>query len=326
MTAVNAADTRDGSTWPPLPLAAWSDTYATLHMWTQIVGKTRLALAPMANHWWQVPLYVSARGLTTSAIPYQGRTFDVEFDFIDHALTARASGGATRTMPLTPRSVADFHGAYMALLHSLGIDVQIVPVPVEVEIAIPFAEDHTHASYEAEAVNRWWCILVQTERVFERFRNRFLGKTSPTHFFWGSFDLAHTRFSGRPAPRHPGGAPHCPDYVMVEAYSHECSSVGFWPGSGVVAEPAFYAYTYPEPAEYPRAPLLPAGAAYNADFRECILPYNVVRTAASPDDALLAFCQSTYDAAANTGAWDRAALDRPRDLWKGPPSAPREGS
>jgi len=301
--------------WPELPLAEWQDTYATLHMWTQIVGKTRLALAPMENHWWQVALYVTPRGLTTSAIPYGERTFAVDFDFIDHTLWVRASDGATRGLALVARSVADFYAEYMAVLRALGIEVALMPSPVEVQTAIPFAEDREHAAYDPDAARRCWQILLQTDRVLKRFRGRFVGKASPVHFFWGSFDLAATRFSGRRAPRHGGGAPNCPDYVMVEAYSHECSSCGFWPGAGAIAEPAFYAYAYPEPAGYADHVVRPQGAYYHRDMREFVLPYEVVRGASAPDELLLEFAQSTYDAAAEHGRWDRAALDRARDEW-----------
>ena len=302
----------DAEAWPPLPFDAWRETCATLHMWLQIVGKTRLALAPMENHWWQVALYVTPRGLTTSAMPYGSRTFSADFDFLDHRLYLRKSDGATRTVPLMPQSVADFYAAYLASLRSLGLEVRIRPVPVEVERAIPFEEDGEHASYDAEAANRCWRLLVQADRVLKRFRGRFLGKASPVHFFWGSFDLAATRFSGRPAPQHPGGAPNCPDYVMQEAYSRECSSCGFWPGGGAVAEPAFYAYSYPEPDGFRDYPVRPATARYDRDLREFVLPYEAVRAAASPDDAVLDFLQSTYEAAAESGRWDRAALERPR--------------
>ena len=301
--------------WPALPLAEWQDTYATLHMWTQIVGKTRLALAPMQNHWWQVALYVTPRGLTTSAIPYGERTFAVDFDFIDHTLWVRASDGATRGVALVARSVAEFYAEYMAVLRSLGFEVALVPSPVEVQTAIPFAEDREHAAYDPDAAKRCWQILLQADRVLKRFRGRFLGKASPVHFFWGSFDLAATRFSARRAPRHGGGAPNCPDYVMVEAYSHECSSCGFWPGAGAIAEPAFYAYAYPEPAGYADHVVRPQGAYYHRDMREFVLPYEVVRGASAPDELLLEFAQSTYDAAAEHGRWDRAALDRARNEW-----------
>jgi Family of unknown function (DUF5996) len=299
------------TSWPPLPLDGWRDTYETLHMWTQIVGKTRLALAPMENHWWQVVLYVTPRGLTTSAIPAGTRTFAVDFDFLDHHLYVRASDGATLAIPLVAQSVADFYAAYMAALRSLGIDAKIRPVPVEVETAIPFALDRKHAAYDADAATRCWRLLVQADRVLKRFHGRFGGKASPVHFFWGSFDLATTRFNGKPAPRHPGGAPNCPDYVMVEAYSHECSSVGFWPGGRGVAEPVFYAYAYPEPPGYAEHQIRPAGARYSRELGgEFILPYEAVRTAAAPDAVLLEFCQSAYDAAADLGHWDRAAFDR----------------
>ncbi len=301
--------------WPALPLAEWQDTYATLHMWMQIVGKTRLALAPMENHWWQVALYVTPRGLTTSAIPYGERTFAIDFDFIDHTLWVRASDGATRGLALVARSVAEFYAEYMAVLRSFGFEVALMASPVEVQTAIPFAEDREHAAYDPDAAKRCWQILLQTDRVLKRFRGRFLGKASPVHFFWGSFDLAATRFSGRRAPRHGGGAPNCPDYVMVEAYSHECSSWGFWPGAGAIAEPAFYSYAYPEPAGYADHVVRPRGAYYHRDMREFVLPYEAVRCAAAPDELLLEFAQSTYDAAAEHGRWDRAALDRARDEW-----------
>jgi hypothetical protein len=301
--------------WPTLPLAEWQDTCQTLHMWTQMVGKTRLALAPMENHWWQVTLYLTARGLTTSPMPVGGRTLAVDFDFIDHRLDIRSSDGAGRSIALRPRSVADFHAEYLGALRGLEAEPRMRPVPVEVEIAIPFAEDRTHSSYDPDAAHRWWRLLAHADVVLKRFRGRFLGKASPVHFFWGSFDLAATRFSGRPAPQHPGGAPNTPDYVMTEAYSHECSSCGFWPGGGPVAEPAFYAYAYPEPPEYSRHPVRPDGARYSAEMREFILPCEVVRAAADPAESLLEFLQSTYEGAADLGRWNRASLDRPRDLW-----------
>ncbi len=303
--------------WPALPLDAWRETYATLHMWTQIVGKTRLALAPMENHWWQIALYVTPRGLTTSAMPSRTRTLAVDFDFLDHQLYVRTSDGATRAIPLVPQSVAEFFAAYQAVLRSLDVDVHILPRPVEVVTAIPFAQDREHASYDADAAQRCWRVLVQADRVLKRFRGRFQGKSSPVHFFWGSFDLAATRFSGRPAPRHPGGAPNCADYVMVEAYSHECASCGFWPGSregGPLQEPAFYAYAYPEPEGFADRPVRPAGAYYHREMREFILPYDAVRRSATPDDDVLAFVQSTYEAAADQARWDRAALERPAEV------------
>jgi hypothetical protein len=314
MTSVSAG-VAGGTVWPALPFAEWQDTYHTLHMWTQIVGKTRLALAPMENHWWQIALYLTPRGLTTSAMPSGTRTFAVDFDFLDHQLYLRSSDGGTRALPLVPQSVADFYAGYMAALRSLGLEVRILPTPVEVVTAIPFAADTVHASYDADAANRCWRILVQADRVLKRFRGRFLGKASPVHFFWGSFDLAATRFSGRAAPRHPGGAPNCPDYVMEEAYSRECSSCGFWFGGGSIAEPAFYAYAYPEPAGYAERPVGPSGARYDAGMREFILPYEAVRNATAPDEMLLEFLQSTYEAAAELGGWDRDSLDRPRHAW-----------
>lgn len=301
--------------WPPLPLAEWRDTYATLHMWTQIVGKTRLAFAPMQNHWWQVTLYVTPRGLSTSAIPCGARSFEVEFDFIDHRLAIRSSNGRAEGFALAPMTVAEFYARYRAALRSLGIMPRLMASPVEVETAIPFADDRTHAAYDADAAHRCWQVLLQTERVLQRFRGRFLGKQSPAHFFWGAFDLAATRFSGRRAPPHPGGAPNCPNYVMVEAYSHECASCGFWPGGGPVAEPMFYAYAYPEPPGYAAHPVRPAAAAYDPQLREYVLPYAAVREAAEPDRMLLEFLQTAYDACAEHGRWDRAALERPAAQW-----------
>ena len=305
--------------WPDLPFESWADTHATLHMWTQIVGKTRLAHAPMMNHWWQVALYVTPRGLTTSAMPAGDgvRTFSVDFDFIDHRLDIRSSDGRSASLPLAPQSVAEFYAAYVAELTALDLEARIRPVPNEVPVAIPFAQDREHASYDANAAHVWWMIVSESQRVLERFRGRFLGKCSPTHFFWGSFDLAQTRFSGRRAPRHGGGAPNCPDYVMVEAYSHECASVGLWPGGPGTPGPAFYAYSYPEPEGYTaRARALrPAGAGYDRTMREYIMPYDVVRRASSPDDAILDFAQSAYEAAAELGNWDRAALERPKHQW-----------
>lgn len=303
---------RDGAAaWPELQLADWHATYETVHMWSQIVGKTRLAFAPPQNHWWHVAMYVTARGLTTSAIHHDAGAFAVELDFIDHRLYVRTTDGATSTVALRPRTVADFCAEYLETLGTLGIAARIRPVPVEVEHAIPFLEDTQHASYDADAAARWWRTVVACDRVFERFRTGFVGKASPVHFFWGSFDLATTRFSGRRAPPHPGGVPNCPDYVMREAYSHECSSVGFWPGGGAVEEPAFYAYAWPEPAGYSDRVVEPPNAFYHHQLGEFILPYEAVRQARSPDAALLAFCQSTYAAAADLGHWDRPALDRP---------------
>jgi Family of unknown function (DUF5996) len=296
------------SVWPELPSADWRATYATLHMWTQIVGKTRLALAPMENHWWQVALYLSARGLTTSPMPAGPRSLEIEFDFIAHRLFIRLSDGVERSLPLASMSVADFYDRYLTTLGELGVVAAIHPSPVEIEVAIPFAEDREHRTYRGEAAHQCWRILLNAHGVMKQFRGRFLGKQSPVHFFWGSFDLASTRFSGRPAPRHPGGAPNCPDRVMVEAYSHECSSCGFWPGDEN-SEPFFYAYTYPEPAGYATRPV-ETPARYDMKVREFVLPYEGLRAAANPDETLLRFFQSTYEAAADSGAWDRSALER----------------
>ena len=307
-------------TWPELPLDSWRDTYATLHMWTQIVGKTRLALAPPENHWWQVAQYVTSRGLTTSAMPFGDLTFTVEFDFLDHALNVTTSAGAIGSVRLGPQSVADFYEQYFALLLSLDLAVKIWPMPVEVENAIPFPEDRTHASYDPGAATRAWQVLVQADRLLKRFRGRFIGKASPVHFFWGSFDMAATRFSGRRAPPHRGGAPNLGDWVMQEAYSHECSSAGFWPGGGPLPEPVFYSYAYPEPKGFRSYPVEPAAARYNEALGEFVLPYEAVRAAPSPDDAVLAFLQTTYAAAADLGGWDRGALERAQNEW--PSSAP----
>jgi hypothetical protein len=278
-------------------------------MWTQIVGKTRLALAPMQNHWWQVPLYVTPRGLATSAMPWHDMAVDIEFDFLDHVLAIRTSNGDRGTMPLRPQSVADFYNEYVAELASFGIHPAIMPVPVEVETAIPFAEDDVHASYDADAARRHWRILLSVDQVLTRFKSRFTGKASSVHFFWGSFDLAMSRFSGRRAPRHRGGAPNCPDHVMVEAYSRECASFGFWPGGGAMPEPAFYAYAYPEPSGFSDAHAGPADASYVRDLGEFVLPYDAVRLASKPDDLILDFFQSAYDAAADLGQWDRPLFD-----------------
>lgn len=304
--------TSDAVAWPPLPLAEWSETRDTLHLWTQIVGKTRLALAPMVNHWWQVPLYVSARGLTTSLIPFGTSGFSVELDFIDHRLQIQREDGRAWTMALAPRSVADFYGAYMAGLRSLGIDVRIWPVPVEIADPIPFASDETHAAYDAVAAHDFWRALTQASRVLERFRGRFIGKCSPVHFFWGSFDLACTRFNGERAPLHPGGVPGLADWATREAYSHACISAGWWPGAigSPVTEPVFYAYAYPEPAGCNIAKIAPDAGFYADTMHEWILPYDAVRTAADPDAVALEFFQSTYDAAATLGHWNRASLER----------------
>jgi hypothetical protein len=295
--------------WPSLPFEEWRETCATLHMWTQVVGKVRLALAPHVNHWWQVPLYVSARGLTTSAVPYGERIFQVDFDFIAHRLVVQTGEGDERTMRLAPRTVADFYGEFMSVLRSLDIEVKIWTTPVEVADPVPFEKDETHAAYDAEYANRFWRALVQTDRVLHEFRSRFTGKCSPVHFFWGSFDLAVTRFSGRPAPPHPG-TPGVADSITREAYSHEVSSAGFWPGGEALPEPIFYSYAYPEPVGFKERAVRPEQAYYNNDFKEFVLPYEAVRLAGDPDGALLQFLQTTYEAAADSADWDRASLER----------------
>jgi Family of unknown function (DUF5996) len=306
--------------WPSLPFNEWKDSYATLHMWTQIVGKIRLVQTPWTNHSWHVPLYVTSRGLGTSPIFFGSRSCQIDFDFIDHRLLISVSDGALATIALRARPVANFYSELMATLAALGLDVKIHTMPNEQADGIPFEQDYTHASYDAPYVNRFWRALVQADRVFKEFRSRFIGKSSPVHFFWGSFDLAVTRFSGRPAPEHPGGAPHCPDWVMREAYSHELSSCGFWPGSESVPYPVFYAYAYPVPAGFGSAPVLPARAGYDGTLGEFILPYDEVRQAKSPDAMLLDFLQSTYEAAARLGNWDRQALEhQPGEIWGASP-------
>ncbi|MDR3569874.1 MAG: DUF5996 family protein [Syntrophobacteraceae bacterium] len=294
--------------WPLLPLKDWHDTYTTLHMWMQVVGKIRLKLSPMTNHWWQVPLYVTSRGLATSPIPYDMRTFEMRFDFFDHRMHIDTSDGQKRSIDLRPRPVADFYSETLHALRSLGIGVVIWTKPVEVEERIPFEQDRAHASYDPEYVFRWWRILVQVDRVFKEFRSRFIGKASPVHFFWGAFDVAVTRFSGRKAPEHPG-VPNVGRFVMVEAYSQEVSSCGFWPGAGSEAA-AFYAYAYPEPEAFHTYPVKPAEAYYDQNLREFLLPYDVVRTAQDQDGVLLSFLQSTYEAAAKLARWD-PTLERP---------------
>ena len=295
--------------WPSLPLEEWKDTYATLHMWTQIVGKIRFAQTPWINHSWHVTLYVTSRGLTTSPIPYGEKTFELGFDFIDHRLVIETSGGDVRFIELRPRSVADFYSEVMSTLRDLGLDIRIHTLPNEVADPVPFEKDEQHSSYDPDYANRFWRILVQTDRVFKEFRARFIGKCSPVHFFWGSFDMAVTRFSGRTAPPHPGGVPHLPDVVAREAYSHEVSSCGFWPG-GPVPYPVFYSYAYPAPEGFKDAPVKPSGAFYSTDLGEFLLPYDEVRKAKRPGEVLLDFLQSTYEAAANLAKWDRHALER----------------
>jgi hypothetical protein len=290
--------------WPALPYERWKDTYATLHMWSQIVGKITLALAPPVNHSWGIAMHVSSCGLTTPLLPHGTRAFTMEFDFVDHQLHIRTSDGIDRALPLAAQCVADFYRAVMGLLDEMGLSVKIWPMPVEIPSPVRFTDDRDHCEYDPVMANRCWRILVQVDRVFRGCRTGFIGKCSPVHFFWGSFDLAVTRFSGRSAPSREGPA------FMRDAYSHEVISHGFWPGSGLVLEPAFYAYAVPEPEGLKTASVRPAAAYYHAEMGEFILPYEAVRTAASPDAEIAAFVQSTYEAAATLGGWDRAALER----------------
>ncbi len=299
--------------WPSLAFEDWKDTCETLQLWTQVVGKIRLKLAPMVNQWWQVTLYVTARGLTTSAMPYQDRFVQIDFDFLDHRLVLRTSDGRRDQFPLTACSVADFYTEVMQRLRALGIDVHIWTMPSEIENAIPFERDREHHAYDAAAAQRFWRQLVQADRVMNVFRGRFLGKCSPVHFFWGSFDLAVTRFSGRAAPPLSSHSPNLGDWVMREAYSHEVSSCGFWPGNGGYGKAAFYAYAYPEPAGFGDAPV-PPPAAYDKNAGQFLLPYDAVRSADDPDELLLAFLQSTYEACADRAHWDRQALERQRPV------------
>ena len=298
--------------WPALPLAAWQDTCATLHLWTQIVGKVRHSQSPPLPHCWSDTLYVTARGLTTSPIPSGTRVFEIEFDFIDHRLLIHTAEGAVETFPLEPQSVASFYRRLWGSFGRLGLEIRIYGLPNEVADPIPFAQDERHASYDADYANRFWRVLLQADRLFKRFRAQYLGKSSAVHFFWGAPDLAVTRFSGRLAPVHPGGIPNLPDRVTRDAYSHEVSSCGFWPGGGAIEDPAFYSYAYPAPPGFADARVEPAAAFYSKELGEFILPYDAVRTAALPDETLVAFLQSTYEAAANLGGWDRASLDKPR--------------
>jgi len=291
--------------WPTLPLDSWKDTYATLHMWTQMVGKVRLRLTPLVNHWWNVPLYVSARGLTTSRVPYGQRSFELRFDFMRHQFVLETTDGILKTLPLLPRSVAEFYGEFMGMLGSAGIEVKIWPMPVEVPNPIPFDQDQVHHSYDPVAVEKFWRILLSVDSVFNQFRSGFIGKCSPVHFFWGSFDLAVTRFSGRRAPERPGADP-----ITREAYSHEVSSVGFWPGGGDVKDAAFYSYMAPEPQGFKDTPVRPDAAHYEKQLGEFLLMYEDVRKAESPTTTLLDFCQSTYEAGARLSNWDRKALER----------------
>jgi hypothetical protein len=306
---LNPMDDAD-AIWPDVTYSAWSDTLATLHLWTQILGKIRLTLTPWLNHSWHVPLYVTARGLGTSPIPLGTEIFDIEFDFVGHRLTVRTSLGAERSLPLRPQSVADFFSATIDLLDNVGVVVAIKETPNEVPNPIRFSDDRTHAAYDAGAAHRFWRALMQADRIFKLFRTGFVGKASPVHFFWGSFDLAVTRFSGRRAPLHPGGAPGLPDAVTREAYSHEVSSAGFWPGNEAFPRAAFYSYAYPEPPGFRDRPVAP-GAAFDTTLGEFILPYDTVARAPDPDALLLDFLSTTYVAAAEAAGWDRAALECP---------------
>src|SRR5438067_5099626 len=308
MTGRNTMSTR--TTWPDLPLAAWSETCDTLQLWTQIVGKVRIALTPLINHWWNATFLVNARGLTAPAMPYGGRTFDVTFDFVHHRLLIETSDGNIESFLLEPMAVADFYAEFMQRLRRLGIDVRIWTMPGEIENAIAFNRDRTHAQYDAAYAQKFWLALLQASRVMHEFRARFIGKASPVHFFWGSFDLAVTRFSGRTAPPPKGATPNVASWVMAEAYSHEVSSCGFWPGNGGYGRAAFYVYAYPEPAGYGDTRLSMGEAFYDGALGQFILPYDAVRQARDPDRLLLAFLQETYAAAAELGEWDRKALER----------------
>jgi hypothetical protein len=308
------AEWQGAEQWPALDYRAGRDTVETLHMWMQIVGKIRMAQMPWINHSWHVTLYLTAHGLTTSPMPHDARTFQIDFDFIEHRLIIQTSDGATRMLALRPRSVAVFYEELFSKLAELGLDVKIHTTPNEVVDAIPFEQDHRHASYDAAYANLLWRAMARADCVFKDFRARFIGKCSPVHFFWGSFDLAVTRFSGRTAPEHPGGIPNLPDWVAREAYSHEVSSCGLWPGGEAMPQAVFYSYAYPEPPGFSTAPLRPDKAFYDGTLREFILPYDAVREAASPDATLLEFLQDSYEAAANLGLWDRPALERAADL------------
>jgi len=300
----------DNPAWPDLPFSAWSDTCNTLHLWTQIAGKVRIARTPLVNHWWNATFYVTARGLAAPAMPCPGGTFDIVFDFVAHRLIVATSDGRTEGFALAPMAVAEFYAAFMAALRKLGIDVRIWTMPSEIENATPFDRDRTHAQYDPHAVLKFWQALVQADRLFKIFRGRFIGKASPVHFFWGSFDLAVTRFSGRTAAPPQSVTPNVASWVMAEAYSHEVSSCGFWPGNGGYGRAAFYVYAYPEPAGYGATPLKSAGGFYDKNVGQFILPYDTVRQAADPDALLLAFLQETYAAAADLAQWDRNALER----------------
>jgi hypothetical protein len=301
----------ESSAWPPLPYAPWRDTCSTLHLWTQIIGKIRLQQTPWLNHSWHVPLYVTAKGLTTSPVPYGPRSFELLFDFNEHALLIDVSDGGRGRVALRPQTVADFHAAVMRQLAGLGIQITINELPCEIAGAIPFTSDREHAAYDAEAARRFWLALTQCDRVMKQFRTGFVGKVSPVHFFWGSFDLAVTRFSGRTAPPFSGKVPGVATAVMRDAYSHEVSSAGFWPGGNGIDYPAFYSYAYPVPADFHSRAVRPGAALFSDALGEFLLPYEAVRTTADPDALLMEFLQSTYEAAAESAHWDRAGLERP---------------
>ena len=309
-TLPSSGNAAGSSAWPALPYSEWKETRDTLHLWCQIVGKIRLVQSPWINHSWHATFYLTARGITTSPIPYGARIFELEFDFIDHLLRISTNDGAARTMALKPRTVANFYEELFAHMADLGLPVRIHTTPNEILDAIPFEQDTVHASYDAEQANRFWQVLLQAQRVLREFRSGFIGKCSPVHLFWGALDLAVTRFSGAEAPQHPGGVPNCPDWVTREAYSHQVSSCGFWPGSDAMPYPVFYSYAYPEPPGFKTAPVRPHQALYEGTFGEFILPYEAMRQAPAPDEMLLEFLQSTYAAAADLGKWNRKALER----------------
>lgn len=296
--------------WPELPYTAWSETCETLQLWTQVAGKTIMALTPLVNHWWNVTFHVTARGMIKRVIPYRDGVFDIVFDFIDHRLDLVTSNGQRESLKLEPMTVADFYAAFMERLRRLGIAVDITTLPCEIENCVTFERDRQHAQYESDDVRKFHQALVQADRVMNQFRSGFIGKASPVHFFWGSFDLAVTRFSGRTAPPPKGHTRHVDDWVMAEAYSHECSSCGWWPGNGGLGHAAFYVYAYPEPAGYGDIHLKTADASYNKEAGQFWLPYDTVREARDPDALLLGFLQETYAAAADLAKWDRAALER----------------
>jgi hypothetical protein len=308
--------------WPALPFAEWTATCKTLHMWTQIVGKIRLALTPWVNHSWHVTLYLTARGLTTSPMYVGPRVVQIDFDFMDHVLRFQIGDGVEKIIKLVPKSVATFYSEVMAVLADLQIPVKINTTPNEVDPAIPFEKNETDASYDPESAHRFWRVLLQSDRVFKQFRSDFCGKCSPVHFFWGSFDLAVTRFSGRRAPQHPGGVPHLPDAITREAYSHEVSSLGFWPGNEMMPDPIFYSYAYPAPSGFAEAKVQPSFAGYNKQLKEFVLPYEQMRQTESPDATLLDFARSTYDAASTLGDWDRVALTEVKPRLHSPPHGP----